>query len=45
MVSEGPEAIRRRVRDWLSDLLYVEGFGVTIDDPSDWSGWDESRRQ
>ena len=45
MVSDGPDEIRRRVRDWLSELLYAEGFGVPLDDPTDWSTWDESRRQ
>lgn len=45
MVSEGPDAVRRRVREWLSELLYAEGFGVPLDDPTDWSTWAESRRQ
>ncbi len=45
MVSEGPEDIRRRVRDWISRLLLAEGSGVTLDDPADWSTWDEGRRQ
>lgn len=45
MVSEGPDDIRRRVRDWLTELLYAEGAAVALDDPTDWSTWDEQRRQ
>jgi ring-1,2-phenylacetyl-CoA epoxidase subunit PaaC len=45
MVSDGPDAIRRRVRDWLSELVYAEGFGVALDDPTDWSAWEETIRQ
>jgi ring-1,2-phenylacetyl-CoA epoxidase subunit PaaC len=45
MVSEGPNAVRRRVRDWLSQLLDAEGEGVALDDPTDWSTWDETKRQ
>ncbi len=45
MVSEGPDAVRRRVRDWLSARLDAEGCGVPLDDPVDWSGWDEVTRR
>lgn len=45
MVSEGPAAIRSRVREWLADLLYAEGAGVQLPDPTDWSGWDGSARR
>ncbi len=45
MISDGPDTVRRRVRDWLSELLNAEGSGVPLDDPSDWSTWDETRRQ
>ena len=45
MVSEGPDAIRSRVREWLYGLLDAEGARVTLDDPDDWSTWDETRRQ
>jgi ring-1,2-phenylacetyl-CoA epoxidase subunit PaaC len=45
MVSDGPTAIRRRVRDWLSELLDTHGAGVALEDPIDWSSWDELRRQ
>jgi hypothetical protein len=45
MVSEGPEAVRRRVRDWLSERLAAEGATIVLEDPCDWSTWDrESRR-
>ena len=44
MLSEGPDAVRRRVRDWLSGLLEAEGAGVALDDPTDWSTWDETKR-
>lgn len=44
MVSEGPAAVRRRVSDWLSELMEAEGCGVSLEDPSDWSTWDERRR-
>jgi phenylacetate-CoA oxygenase PaaI subunit len=45
MVSEGPSQVRRRVRDWLAELLRAEGAAVTLDEPSDWSAWDPGRRQ
>ena len=41
MVREGPLAIRDQVRDWLVPMLP----GVSLDEPSDWSEWDEQRRQ
>jgi 1,2-phenylacetyl-CoA epoxidase catalytic subunit len=41
MVAWRPLAIRDRVRDWLSPLV----AGVSLDEPTDWSGWDEQRRQ
>jgi phenylacetate-CoA oxygenase PaaI subunit len=45
MVSEGPDAVRRRVRDWLSERLAAEATAAVLEDPSDWSTWDrESRR-
>jgi 1,2-phenylacetyl-CoA epoxidase catalytic subunit len=44
MVSEGPDAIRRRVREWLTGLLGAEGFTVELPDPADWSDWDGTRR-
>jgi 1,2-phenylacetyl-CoA epoxidase catalytic subunit len=41
MVSEGPDAIRARVTEWLRGLA----IRVPLDEPNDWSGWDEARRQ
>ena len=45
MVSEGPAAIRDRVRRWLEALLAAEGVSVALDEPADWSAWDPERRQ
>lgn len=45
MVAEGPEAVRGRVRDWLSGLLAGEQASVALDDPADWSSWDERQRR
>ncbi len=41
MVDSGPAAIRQRVRDWLSPLV----AGVSLDEPTDWSDWDEQHRR
>jgi 1,2-phenylacetyl-CoA epoxidase catalytic subunit len=45
MVSEGPEAVRGRVHEWLSELLAGEGATVVLEDPTDWSSWDEESRR
>ncbi len=45
MVSEGPAAVRDRVRDWLETRLHAEGVGIELGDPTDWSGWKEEHRQ
>ncbi len=45
MVSDGPEAVRARVRDWLHGLLEAEGATVALADPSGWGDWDEERRR
>lgn len=45
MVADRPDAVRARVRDWLSELLAAEGAGVPLEEPSDWSGWDERVRR
>jgi ring-1,2-phenylacetyl-CoA epoxidase subunit PaaC len=45
MVSEGPAAVRERVREWLSMLLFAQGAGVGLDDPTDWSTWNERQRR
>jgi len=41
MVEWGPLEVRDRVRDWLAPLV----SGVSLDEPTDWSGWDEQTRQ
>jgi hypothetical protein len=33
MVSEGPAAVRGRVRDWLDGLLKEQGCTVALEDP------------
>ena len=45
MVSEGPEQIRSRVRDWLVACLGAAGTRATLADPADWSDWDEHQRR
>jgi ring-1,2-phenylacetyl-CoA epoxidase subunit PaaC len=45
MVSAGPDDIRHRVREWLSGVLRAESAGVPLEDPSDWSAWNETLRQ
>jgi 1,2-phenylacetyl-CoA epoxidase catalytic subunit len=45
MVGEGPAALRARVRDWLEALLAGEGCTVALEEPRDWSDWDEERRR
>ncbi len=45
MLSEGPSAVRGRVREWLCGMLEAEGAGLALEDPTDWSDWDEGRRQ
>jgi 1,2-phenylacetyl-CoA epoxidase catalytic subunit len=44
MVSTRPDALRSRVRDWLSELLLAERAEVSLEDPVDWSAWDETHR-
>jgi 1,2-phenylacetyl-CoA epoxidase catalytic subunit len=41
MVDSGPAAIRERVRDWLS----AQVDRVSLDEPTDWSDWDEQLRR
>lgn len=41
MVSFGPEVVRAQVRDWLSPLI----DGVCLDEPTEWSDWDEELRR
>jgi 1,2-phenylacetyl-CoA epoxidase catalytic subunit len=45
MVSEGPAAIRARVRDWLCALLADLDCSASLEEPRDWSGWDEEHRR
>lgn len=45
MVSEGPAAIRKRVRDWLVGLWDGVGVRVALEEPADWGGWDEVHRR
>jgi 1,2-phenylacetyl-CoA epoxidase catalytic subunit len=45
MVSDGPEEIRARVRGWLTALLEREGVRIALEEPADWSGWDEVHRR
>jgi 1,2-phenylacetyl-CoA epoxidase catalytic subunit len=41
MVGSSPAAIRGQVRDWLTPLVP----GVSLDEPTDWSDWDEVARR
>lgn len=41
MVALSPGAIRAQVRDWLTPLV----SGVSLDEPEDWSDWDEQLRR
>jgi 1,2-phenylacetyl-CoA epoxidase catalytic subunit len=41
MIGLGPLAIRDRVRDWLATLL----DGLSLEEPTDWSDWDERHRR
>jgi ring-1,2-phenylacetyl-CoA epoxidase subunit PaaC len=42
MLSEGPGAIRERVREWLNWLF---AGSLALDPPTDWSGWDQEHRR
>ena len=41
MVAWSPLGIRDRVRDWLGPQL----DGLSLDEPTDWSDWDEVARR
>jgi ring-1,2-phenylacetyl-CoA epoxidase subunit PaaC len=45
MVSEGPAEVRGQVRAWLTELLDAEGVSIELEEPTDWTGWDEDGRQ
>jgi ring-1,2-phenylacetyl-CoA epoxidase subunit PaaC len=44
MISEGPDAIRGRVRDWLVELMRREDAGARLEDPR-FEDWDERWRR
>jgi 1,2-phenylacetyl-CoA epoxidase catalytic subunit len=44
MLSQSPSAVREAVRTWVKDLLESEGCSLDLDEPTDWSAWDEKRR-
>jgi hypothetical protein len=41
MVAASPAEIRAQVRDWLFPLV----DGLSLDEPADWSDWDEQLRR
>jgi phenylacetate-CoA oxygenase PaaI subunit len=45
MAGDGPDRIRARVRDWLTERLAAAGTRATLADPTDWSVWDERSRR
>ena len=45
MVSDTPDQIRARVRDWLVARLGAAGCEASLPEPTDWSDWDEERRR
>lgn len=44
-VSDGPDQLRGHLRDWLAGLLRAQDVQIALDDPVDWSAWDETTRQ
>lgn len=45
MVSEGPAEVRDRVRQWLTGLLREHGVQLTLDEPANWTDWDQEHRR
>jgi ring-1,2-phenylacetyl-CoA epoxidase subunit PaaC len=45
MIGSGPDAQRELVRAWLTDLLAAEGVEISLEPPTDWSGWDPVKRR
>jgi 1,2-phenylacetyl-CoA epoxidase catalytic subunit len=45
MVTRSPNEQREMVSSWLTALLSQEGVEVTLDEPTEWSGWDSVRRR
>jgi phenylacetate-CoA oxygenase PaaI subunit len=44
MLAKSPSEIREQVRTWLRTVLDREDCAIELPVPSDWSGWDETRR-
>jgi len=44
LLSAGPAEVRRQVRAWLEELLAREACTAELAEPTDWSGWDRTRR-
>jgi phenylacetate-CoA oxygenase PaaI subunit len=44
MLGKSPAELREQVREWLRAVLDGEDCSVELPEPSDWSGWDETRR-
>jgi ring-1,2-phenylacetyl-CoA epoxidase subunit PaaC len=45
MVSDTPDRIRARVRDWLVARLGATGAQASLPDPAGWADWDEESRR
>ena len=45
MMSDTPDRIRSRVRDWLVQRLGAAGAEVPLPDPAGWSDWDAQTRR
>jgi len=45
MIRNDQAGQRELVRSWLAELLASEGTSITLDDPTDWSGWDPATRR
>ena len=45
MVARDPAHQREQMRAWLAGLLGAEGVDLTLDEPTDWSGWDPVLRR
>jgi 1,2-phenylacetyl-CoA epoxidase catalytic subunit len=45
MVQRDPSHQREQMRAWLVELLAAEGVTITLDEPTDWAGWDPATRR